>query len=371
MGCSLLLLSRYERKGPSSRVRHYNYLPALREAGFDVTVAPLLTDAYLDSLFRGERAGVGMLLKCYARRLRHLIDARRYDLIWVEKEALPWLPARIERAFFGDRPVIIDYDDPWFIRYAGHPNVLVRALLGHKMEALVAQAEAVTAGSRVIADWARAAPARRVVEMPSVVDTALYPVEPLPTEGPFTIGWIGTLKNEPFLQLIAEPLRQLTARFGARLRVIGGSGRFDLPGVAIDRVAWSEATEVQELARCHVGVMPLTDGDWERGKCGYKLVQYMAAGRAAVASPVGPNATIVVHGKTGFVAATAEEWVTALAELATDRARAQAMGQAARRRIEGSYSLDAMAPRLVELLNSALLPGARRRIASDLELVAK
>ena len=370
MGCSLLLLSRYERKGPSSRVRHYNYVPALEQAGFEVTVAPLLTDEYLDSLYRGERFSVRLLLKSYARRLRHLFDARRYDLIWIEKEALPWLPARFERAFFGDRPVIIDYDDPWFIRYANHPNALVRAVLGRKMESLVANAEAVTAGSRALADWARASQARRVVEMPSVVDPGLYPVRPLP-DGPFTIGWIGTPKNEPFLALIAAPLRQLHERFGARLRLIGGSGSLELPGVAIDRIPWCEATEADELTRCHVGVMPLTDGAWERGKCGYKLVQYMAAARAAVASPVGPNASIVVHGQTGFLARTPEEWVTALGELAADRSRAQSMGQAARQRVEGSYSLAVAAPRMAELLNSALLPSASRRFAAGLELVAK
>jgi glycosyltransferase involved in cell wall biosynthesis len=238
------------------------------------------------------------------------------------------------------------------------------------METLVEHAEAVTAGSRTIADWARASQARRVVEVPSVVDPGLYPVRPLP-DGPFTIGWIGTPKNEPFLELIAEPLRELHERFGARLRVIGGSGSLELPGVAIDRVPWSEATEAEELTRCHVGVMPLTDGAWERGKCGYKLVQYMAAARAAVASPVGPSSSIILHGHTGFLAGTPEEWVTALGTLAADRSLVQSMGQAARQRVEGSYSLAVAAPRMAELLHSALLPSSSRRFAADLELVAK
>src|SRR5262245_56771100 len=112
MTYSILLLSRYEQRGPSSRVRHYKYIPALERAGFHVTTAPLLNNEYLDRLYRGERRSPQALIKAYWRRLRHLFAARRYALIWIEKEALPWLPATIERVFFGKQPVVVDFDDP-------------------------------------------------------------------------------------------------------------------------------------------------------------------------------------------------------------------------------------------------------------------
>src|SRR5258708_37588295 len=116
MTCSVLLLSRYERMGPSSRVRHYNYLPALEQAGFHVTSAPLLTDEYLERFFRDDRRSLRIMLAGYWQRLGYLLTARRYDLLWIEKEALPWFPVTLEKALFGNRPMVIDFDDPWYFR---------------------------------------------------------------------------------------------------------------------------------------------------------------------------------------------------------------------------------------------------------------
>jgi glycosyltransferase involved in cell wall biosynthesis len=353
MEFSVLLLSRYERMGPSSRVRHYNYLPALERAGFRVTSAPFLSEEYLERFYRGKRPSLQLLVSAYWRRLRQILTARRYDLIWIEKEALPWLPAALERPFFGGRPVVIDFDDPWHLRYATHGSALVRALLGSKLETVAAGSTAVTAGSPALRDWARSAKASHVVELPPAVDVERYPVLPLP-DGPLTIGWIGTPRNEPYLKVIAEPLRRLHEVYGTRLRVIGGGGTLSMPGVAIDQVPWREDTEATELAACHVGVMPLLDGAWERGKCGYKVIQYMAAGRAAVASAVGASKSIIVPGETGFLADNAGEWAAALEGLAADRERARTIGLAARQRAQTMYSLPVSAAKLVETLRAAI-----------------
>jgi glycosyltransferase involved in cell wall biosynthesis len=349
---SILLLSRYDRKGPSSRVRHYNFVPALEQAGFYVVKAPLLDHEYLDRFYRGQRSTLQILVKAYWHRLVQLFTAQRYDLIWIEKEALPWLPAACERLFFGARPYLIDFDDPWYLRYATYWNPAVRLILGHKFETIVAHAKVVTAGSAALAEWAKSAKAPRVIEMPPAVD-AERPVLP-PPDGPFTIGWIGTPWNDEYVRLVAEPLAHLHARHGARLRMIGGRESFSLPNVAVDRVPWSEAEEGRELARCHVGIMPLVDGPWERGKCGYKLIQYMAAARPAVASPVGASTSIIVQGKTGFLASSMEEWIAVLSGLATDRERVRTMGLAARQRAEEMYSLKSTAAQLVEIVQEAV-----------------
>jgi glycosyltransferase involved in cell wall biosynthesis len=249
--------------------------------------------------------------------------------------------------------MVVDFDDPWHLRYASHPSPLVRALLGGKLEAVVARADVVTVGSAMLRDWAAKAGARRLVELPPVVDLERYPLRPLPP-GPFTLGWIGTPANEPYLELIAEPLRRLAAAREVRLRLIGGRGRLAIPGLCIERVPWREEEEAAALAPCHVGVMPLRDGPWERGKCGYKLVQYMAAGRPAVASPVGAGAALLVPGVTGLIADGDQAWLEALTALADDRERASAMGLAARERAQAHYSLAAAEPRLIALLRQAL-----------------
>ena len=350
---SVLLLSRYNRMGPSSRVRHFNFLAELEDAGFQVTTAPFLPDAYLEGSFRGDRPSLAVLISAYLRRLGQLLRVQQYDLIWIEKEALPWFPAAIERLFLGSRPFVVDFDDPWYLRYSKHRLGLVRRLMGGKLERLAARATVVTAGSSNLTGWLRSAGCERVVEIPSVVDIDRYPLRPLP-DGPFTIGWIGTPGNERYLDLIAHPLRVLCERFGARVRMIGGGRGYSLPGVTIDYVPWREETEAEELARFHVGVMPLSDGLWERGKCGYKLIQYMAAGRAAVVSPVGPARSILLPRQTGFFAATDEDWIEALSDLANDRELALTIGATARRRAIAVYSLKVNAPVLFAVLRQAL-----------------
>src|SRR5262249_16005377 len=160
------LLSRYVRKGPSSRVRHYNYLPWLERAGFHVTSAPLLDEEYLERLFRGQRRSARILVKAYWRRLHQVARARRYDLIWIEKEALPWIPASWELAILGKRPVVTDFDDPWHLRYATHHNPVVRLVMERRLETLVTKAKAVTVGNSMLADWAKTSGASSVIELP-------------------------------------------------------------------------------------------------------------------------------------------------------------------------------------------------------------
>jgi ubiquinone/menaquinone biosynthesis C-methylase UbiE/glycosyltransferase involved in cell wall biosynthesis len=357
---SVLLLSRYERKGPSSRVRHYTFIPALERAGLQVTVAPLLDDEYLARYFAGQWAGPKLIAEAYWRRFHQLCTARRYDVIWLEKEALPWLPAAFERTFFAKVPLVIDFDDPWYRRYANHWSPLTRAILGRKFESLIARAAVVTTGNPDLAEWAKALHARRVVEMLPVVDISRYQVAPLPN-GPFTIGWIGTPGNTNYLSLIAEPLRHLHEKYGARLRVIGGQKGFSLPGVAIDHIPWSEETEALELSRCHVGVMPLVDGPWERAKSGYKLIQYMAAARPAVASPVGVNASTIVPGEVGFLASNTAEWTSILSTLAANPELVRELGLAARQRVERRHSLERAASALVTIFQETIAARAAER----------
>ncbi len=283
---SILLLTRYSQNGASSRLRCYNYLSILERTGFQVTNAAFFGGDYVDKLYRGKFYGVGHLLRDYAKRVQRLLFAQSYDLIWIEKEVLPYLPACFERVFFGDKPYVVDYDDLWHLRYTEQRNPLVRGILSHKLETIARRAAAVVVGNPVLADWAHRAGAQRVIEIPTVVDLKRYQSKPLP-DGRFTIGWIGTPITEKYLEVAAEPLRYMQERFGAKVRLIGVSENFSIPGVEIERVPWHEDTEADELSRCHVGIMPLTDGPWERGKCGYKLVQYMASARATVASPVG------------------------------------------------------------------------------------
>lgn len=353
----VLLLSRYGALGASSRLRHLQYLPALERAGVRVTVAPFFDDDHVQAFYAGRRRPLRSVLACYGRRLLRLWNGRRFDLLWVEKELLPWLPYWVERLARGRVPYVVDYDDAWFHRYDQHPRPLVRALFGRRIDRVMRDAAVVVAGNTYLAERARAAGAARIEIVPTVVDLARYPLRERNDEGgteggQFTISWIGTPYTARYLPRIAGPLAAVCAEGRAVVRLIG-AGPVDLPGVPVEHRRWSEAGEVAEIQAGDVGIMPLPDEPFERGKCGYKLIQYMAAGRPVVASPVGVNRELVQDGVNGFLAVTEAEWTAALIRLRDDPALRRAMGDAGRRRVERDYALEVTAARLPGILRTA------------------
>ena len=350
MALSVLLLSRYARRGASSRVRFYIYCDALKEAGISLTPAPFFDDDYLAALY-GNGDIWRLALRAYGRRLVRAVSAGRYDLLWIEKELAPWLPAWVERLAASGMPYAVDFDDAWFLRYRSHRFPPLRALLAGKLERVAQGAALTIAGNEYLAQWARDAGASRVLQLPSVVDLTRYPLRP-PSEGPFIIGWIGTPATAHYLRQIAGPLHRFCAEFGAKLLVIGAD-RFVLDDVPIEHASWDETTEAALLSRCDVGIMPLVDDAWSRGKCGYKLIQYMAAGRPVVASPVGVNTTIVRHGENGFLAETPQQWIDALIGLRNDPMLRIELGAAGRRLVESTYCVEKTSPILAQELYTA------------------
>src|SRR5438552_7312031 len=325
-----LLLSRYSRLGASSRARSYQYLPYLEVHGIDVSVAPLVGDSYIKSLYAGRPKDWGAILRCYGRRITHLLQSRRFDLIWIEYELLPWLPAWGEFLLsFLRIPYVVDYDDAIFHHYDLHPNLVVRALLGHKIDAVMHRATLVIAGNHYLADRARRAGAKRVEILPTVVDLDRYPLPTRTNKPVFSIGWIGSPATIHYLASLQPALSKACA--GGKMRMIlVGSGPIELPSVTTEIRAWSEETEVASIRDFDVGVMPLPDDPWARGKCSYKLVQYMACGLPAVASPVGMNRQIIEDNVNGLLAVTEEDWVRSLTHLRDHPGQREAMGRAGR-----------------------------------------
>src|SRR5579863_4562797 len=309
---SVLGLSRYSRLGASSRQRFLLYRNPLEKAGIDVEITPFFDDIYLRARYAGApvwRAAA----RAYMRRVHALLSAGGYDLLWIEKEILPYLPAVLERLLYSGVPYVIDIDDAWFYTYRNHRSAWVRHILGRKFERLVRRSALTLVGNEYLGEWARANGARNVQLMPTIVDLPQYPVRPT-REGPFTIGWIGTPMTVRYLEHIAAPLRRICDGKTAQLCIIGDT-TFRLPGVASICEPWGEATEAEMIARCHIGIMPLPDDPWVQGKCGYKIIQFAAAGRAVVATPTEANRAILGNGVAGLLAASEDEWVNALTRL--------------------------------------------------------
>ncbi|MBI4847506.1 MAG: glycosyltransferase family 4 protein [Nitrospirae bacterium] len=350
----VLLLTRFARLGSSSRYRHYQYLPYLQKQGFEFTVAPLLDDDYIECIYSAQNASRLYLLVRYWQRVWILLRARQYDLIWLEKEIFPLLPAWLER-WWAQRRIryVVDYDDATFHMYDLHPLRIVRLLLGNKIDQVMRSAALVTAGNDYVADRARRAGASHVEVIPSVVDLVRYLPNYPPTNEVFTIGWIGSPVTTRHLLEIESALRNFCKDGNGRVVAIGASP-VAMRQVPLKVELWSESTEVDQLRRFDVGIMPLPNSPWERGKSGLKLIQYMAVACPVIASPVGVNSDIVENGINGLVASDSGDWFSLLEFLKANRETSCKMGASGREKVERKYSLQIMAPQISRLFENLM-----------------
>lgn len=343
--------TKYTPAGASSRYRSYQYQPELASLGLRVGFSPFFDDAYLSQKYASGRAGLTHVVRAFGRRWLDVLRLPRGSVLVIEYELLPYFPPLLEYWLtWRNCRFVVDYDDALFHQYDQHRLWWVRRLLGGKIAAVMRRSDAVVAGNVYLADYAARAGAGRVEVIPTVVDLRRYQVRTADAgDSVFTIGWVGSPSTARYLRDVAPALAQLCVDLPVRVRLIG-SGSVDLPGVSPETVPWREDSEVNEIRALDVGIMPLPDDPWARGKCGFKLIQYMACGLPVVASPVGVNSTIVEHGVNGFLATTADEWVQALKALAADPALRQRMGQAGRAKVEREFCLQVTAPRLASLL---------------------
>jgi len=355
MSKRILVLTKYPRMGASSRLRTLQYLPLLEEQGFEFTVQSLFDDDYLKNLYqRGKRSKLA-IIKYYSKRLKSLLTVGSCDLIWIEYEVFPYLPAFVERALniFG-KEYIVDYDDAIFHHYDMSNNPLIRKVLSKKIATVMKNASCVTAGNNYLIDKAKSSGAERIEWIPTVVDKLRYKVDSDQKHEVKTIGWIGSPSTQKYIVDIKEALLNMSKEHSIRLLLIGANQDIvnQLPNIDIDIVSWSEDTEAEYIRQMDVGIMPLKDGPWEKGKCGYKLIQYMASGVPVVASPIGVNVDIVQASNSGYLASSIDEWTVALNALLSSSKKRQELGLFGRAAVENIYSLQVQASVLSDIFNS-------------------
>jgi len=285
------------------------------------------------------------------RRLRSwdLLRARfgGYQIVVLQRELFDDDSWDLEQRFRDTSSVmILDVDDAVFLR---HPN---------KFEKLATICDAVVAGNAALAERARDFN-QHVTLIPTTVDLERYAAR-LEQNGtkPAVIGWTGTSGNLKELELVQSSLRELGQRFEFELRIVCDRpdplSALDFGGVTVQFVPWNQHSEVQDLQTFDIGVMPLADSQWSRYKCGLKILQYMAAGIPAVASPVGVNSEIICDGENGFLADTPARWTQVLDTLIADRELRRRIGAAGRRTVEESFSVQSQLPALVEVFEQTV-----------------
>ena len=328
-------------------MRFLQYIPLLEAGGVEVCVSPLLSDEYLKTYYAGRSAHWMGLFIVYLRRMLVLLKVRKYELIWIEKELFPNFPAWFEMLLirFGVA-YVVDYDDAIFHNYDLSVNPL-KKLMSRKIDKVMRASDLVVCGNAYLAERASQAGARRVEVLPTVIDLQRYTVSHTDDRKTIVLGWVGSPATVKYLEGISSVLQRLSAKFSIRLCVIGAE--FFAEGLDVECRPWTEENEVTDIQDFDIGIMPLHDSPWERGKCGYKLIQYMACGLPCVASPVGVNETIIKNGINGYLASNMEEWFETLNLLCVDTEARRSMGDQGRQMVEQTYCIQVTAPRLARL----------------------
>ncbi len=332
---NILILSRYDTLGASSRVRIFQYLPHLAsQANF--TISPFFSNKIIEDLYKNKRRSFLLLCKSYLKRLRVLTTISKYDLIWIEKEALPYFPGFLEMLFlYKKKNYYLDYDDAIFHNYDFKNNFLLNRLYSNKFKKLVENANHIYVGNQYLYDfvfqWNK-----NISFMYSVVDENIFRKINMTSSNLFTIGWIGSPSTTKYLFDIIDILNNFSEKNTIRLITVGASKIINAKFELI-QLPWKLEEEVSNINLFDVGIMPLVDSPWENGKCGFKLIQYMACSIPVIASPVGINREIVTH-DVGFLAKNKNEWLDAIEKLMHDKSYRLTLGTNARKKIEKNFS---------------------------------
>jgi glycosyltransferase involved in cell wall biosynthesis len=342
---------------PSQRFRIEQWIPHLRDEGIRVELVPFADRGLFELLHRPGRWTAKALRSGTAvlRRWLLLPAVRRHDAVLIHRAACIPGPALLERLLgVLGRPVIFDFDDAVYLLHTTGTNRRLGWLkFPGKTAAICRASTAVVVGNATLAEYARRFNPS-VTVIPSSVDTTRYqPVSRRREGGPIVVGWTGSSTSQTYLELFPELLRALVERHGVELRVHSDRPPV-LPGVPFVWRPWSPETEVEELSRFDIGIMPMPDTPWARGKCAMKALLYMALGIPTVCSAVGTNCEVIRHEENGFLATTTEEWLTHLGALIADPGLRTRLGQAGRRTIEKEYSMVACASRFAQVVRGAV-----------------
>lgn len=353
----VLAFTKYSRRGASSRLRTLQYIPLMQRANIVVDVEPLLDEKYLSQLYNSGSRSPLRSIRLFFKRLIKIFDIWRYDLVLIEYELFPYFPAFFERILklVGVR-YVVDYDDAVFHNYDLSPNFFVRSLLSRKIDVVMRNASGVMVGNAYLKRRARQAGVDCILEIPTVVDTDRYTNKKTVISKKPIVGWIGSPSTQDYIVALYPVLKKVSDVCDFRLLLIGASPEIRTKFIDLDVevLPWEERSEVANLKRVDIGIMPLIDGPWEQGKCGYKLIQYMACSIPVIGTPIGVNQEIIIESRSGLTAESHEQWIASLKLLLSSPSMREELGKAGRVAVEQSYSIQAQAPRLISFLKAVI-----------------
>ncbi len=348
----VLFLTKYTYEGASSRYRIYQYISIFTKKGIECIISPFFCDKYIKLLYSNKHISSYLLIKYLIRRIIILLSSRKYDLLVIEKELIPYFPPLFEYILHKLKiKYILDYDDAIFHNYDKNNLLIIRKLLGKKINRVMSWASYIVTGSAYLTEYAKKYN-KNVIEIPTVVDISKYKLAKKKEDNEFIIGWIGSPSSSEYLISILSSLKKFSTTYNCKIKIIGFDKRLvhiltDLP---LEIIEWNEDTEIEEISSFTVGIMPLINSPFAKGKCGFKLIQYMACGMPIIASPIGANLNIVEHNINGFLADNYQDWFKYLEILYSNNELRSYMGNKGKKIVKNKYSLQITSIRYIDII---------------------
>lgn len=343
---------------PGQRFRIEKWVEHLKTSGIEVTFSPFENRKLREVLYKpGFVLTKGILVfQAFLKKILEIPKWRQFDAVYIYREAAYVGPPFLEWIIFMmGIPIIYDFDDAIWLQDASSKNRNWNWLRCSWKTAWICRiSAAVIVGNAYLADYAKKYN-QKVHIVPTVIDTHYHTPRKFPTidkNHTVIIGWTGSLTTLPYLQQVHHVLQILKQRYAIVFHVIGAD-HYSIKDVPTVAKPWNAETEIKELQAFDIGIMPLTDDCWSQGKCGFKILQYMATGIPAVASDVGMNKKIIQEGVNGYLVSSENQWIEKLSKLIEDAALRKQMGAEGRRMIEETFSLVQWLPAISNILKDA------------------
>lgn len=350
---NVLFIVPYPTQGPSNRFRVEQYFPYLKHNNIDYSISSLQSETLYRILYKkGHYTSKSYHLICGVwRRLLDLFSSNRYDIVFIHREAFPIGNMIIERLFNKlNGNIIYDFDDSIFLPRGN--NIFFKFIKrSTNIEKIIRLSRHVIAGNDYLKNYALQFN-KNVTVIPTSIDTQVYkPPQNKTITDKVIIGWIGSRTTIKYLKILRGVFKKLLSTFkNIEMKIIGGEYKTQDPRITNQR--WSLETELSDLQSFDIGIMPMYDNEWAKGKCAFKIIQYMAVGIPAIASSVGMNVEVIQNGVNGFLISSEEEWFEKLSILIENPELRQKLGKAGKNTVEQRYSLMVNAPKFIEVLKS-------------------
>jgi len=356
----IIFFPKYTKSGPSSRYRTYQYINYYKEAGITCKLYPLFNDRYINELYTSRRVSLINLLYSIIRRIIIVLCIKKRSVIFIEYELLPYFPVFLEWYIRKVKKVkyILDYDDAIFHNYDRHNSVIIRFLLKNKISYIVKYADFIVTGSPYLTNYMLNYNAK-CIEIPTSINLDNYKYCTVNKNDfknvVFTIGWIGSKTTSINLINILPSIRALGKSTDYKLALIG----FDtnlisyLDGINYEIIRWDQNTEVSEINKFDVGIMPLDDTDFNKGKCGFKLIQYMACAKITVSTPTETNISINKN-NDNLYAISVDDWLKSFLKINYNYSKYVECGINNYNIIKSYYSVQSNYSKYISLFNSIL-----------------